>query len=123
MLAHVAGLDPATFAAIGLVSVLSGSTNAPLAASIMALEMFGPEIGSFAAISCVISFIITGHRSIYPSQILAIKKSSYINIEIGKRIEKLELKYEFENPNNKFYIDHMMYKIVKFLQSFRFKKK
>ena len=68
MLADFLGVDPATLAALGLVSVLAGSANTPLAASIMAIELFGPAIAPYAAVSCVISFLITGQQSVYPSQ-------------------------------------------------------
>ena len=68
MLADFLGVDPATLAALGLVSVLAGSANTPLAASIMAIELFGPAIAPYATVSCVISFLITGQQSVYPSQ-------------------------------------------------------
>ncbi len=87
--ADLFGLDKATFSAIGLVSVLAGATNTPIASSIMAIELFGAGIAPYAALSCIISFLITGHRSIYPSQILVIKKSPSIQIEIGKEIEEI----------------------------------
>lgn len=68
MLSDFLNVDPATLAALGLVSVLAGSTNTPLAASIMAIELFGADIAPYAAVSCVISFLITGQQSMYPSQ-------------------------------------------------------
>ncbi|MFI5205737.1 MAG: chloride channel protein, partial [Candidatus Paceibacterales bacterium] len=37
-------VDNATFAAIGMVSLLSGAANTPIAASIMALELFGSAV-------------------------------------------------------------------------------
>jgi H+/Cl- antiporter ClcA len=80
---RIFSLDVATFAAIGLVSLLAGAANTPIAASIMAMELFGPEIAAYAAISCVISFLMTGHRSVYPSQVLAISKSRSIEVEAG----------------------------------------
>jgi H+/Cl- antiporter ClcA len=76
-------LDTATFAAIGLVSLLAGAANTPIAASIMAMELFGPEVAAYAAVSCVISFLMTGHRSVYPSQVLAMSKSRSIAVESG----------------------------------------
>lgn len=33
------------------------------------------------------SFLITGHRSVYPSQILAMRKSDSIHVETGKEIQ------------------------------------
>lgn len=85
----ILGLDSATFAAIGMVALLAGAANTPIAASIMAVELFGPKIAPYAAIACVISFIMTGHRSVYPSQILAFHKSSSIDVEIGEEMEDI----------------------------------
>ncbi len=81
--------DTATFAALGFVGVLSGATNTPVASSIMAIEMFGPKIGPYAAVVCVISYLITGHRSIYPSQRLGARKSSSIEVKIGEELENI----------------------------------
>lgn len=73
--AGVIGANPVTMAALGTTSVLSGAANTPIAASMMAVEMFGPGIGPYAAGCAMVSFIMTGHRSIYPSQILSQSKS------------------------------------------------
>lgn len=76
----------AFFAAIGFVSVLAGAANAPIAATIMAVELFGLEIAPYAALSVVISFLITGHRSVFPSQILKMQKSEMLDISMGEDI-------------------------------------
>lgn len=86
--AQVLHLDIILFSALGFVGLLAGAANTPIAASIMAIELFGPQIAPYAALVCVISFLMTGHRSVYPSQILAFKKSKLIDIELGKEIEK-----------------------------------
>jgi len=80
------GHNIAFFAALGFISVLAGTTNAPIAATIMAMELFGLEVAHYAAISVVISFLTTGHRSVFASQILAIKKSELLKIEMGHDI-------------------------------------
>ncbi len=87
--AAVTGLDPSMFAAIGMVSVLAGAANTPISASIMAMEFFGPKMAPYAAVACVISYLITGHRSVYPSQVLAISKSPSILIKKGIEMEEL----------------------------------
>jgi H+/Cl- antiporter ClcA len=84
----------ATFAAIGFVSLLAGATNAPIAASILFLELFGPEIAPYAAIACVISFLMTGHRSVHPTQVLAIRKSRSLHVEIGSDLEKIKAEFQ-----------------------------
>ena len=91
--ASLINADTATFAAIGLVSLLAGCTNAPIAASVMSVELFGPSIAPFAALACVISFLMTGHRSVYPSQILAIRKSPSLVVEIGKEVEDIRAEF------------------------------
>jgi len=82
------------FAALGFVSVLSATTNAPIAATIMAVELFGIEIAHYAALSAVISFLISGHRSIFPSQILAMRKSEILQVKMGEEIEKADIDLE-----------------------------
>lgn len=86
---HVLGLDPAVFAAIGMVSLLAGAANTPISASIMAVEIFGPAVAPYAAVACVISFLMTGHRSVYPSQVLSMSKSSSITVEKGHEMSDM----------------------------------
>ncbi|MDO8142805.1 MAG: chloride channel protein [Candidatus Brocadiales bacterium] len=94
LFADIFGLDRATFSAIGLVSLLAGAANTPIAASIMAVELFGPKLGPYAAVSCIISFLMTGHRSVYPSQIMDFKKSSSIHIEGGEEVEDVKAHFK-----------------------------
>lgn len=95
LFAKMLGLGKATFSAIGMVSLLAGATNAPIAASIMAVELFGTKVAPYAAVACIISFLMTGHRSVYTSQVLSIRKSSSLHMEIGKEIEGI--KPQFQN--------------------------
>ncbi|MFA5101197.1 MAG: voltage-gated chloride channel, partial [Candidatus Omnitrophota bacterium] len=55
----------------------------------LAMELFGPRIAPYAAVVCIISFFITGHRSVYPSQVLGMKKSKNIDVEVGREIEDI----------------------------------
>ena len=84
---HVIGDHVALFAALGFVSVLAGTTNTPIASIIMAVELFGVNMANYAALSVVITFLLTGHRSVFQSQKLAFKKADSINIEEGEDIE------------------------------------
>ncbi len=95
MFAQFFHADIATFSAIGFVSLLAGTTNTPIACSIMAVEMFGSDIAPYAAIACVLSFLMTGHRSLYSAQVLTLAKSRSIVIETGKELEnaKIEIIY------------------------------
>jgi len=55
-------------AAVGFVAVFAGAANTPLASIIMAIELFGPQIGPFAALACVSSYLFSGHAGIYRAQ-------------------------------------------------------
>ncbi len=89
----VLGMDTSVLSAIGFVSLLAGASNTPIAASIMAVELFGPAIAPYAAIAAIISFAITGHRSVYPAQQLAVKKSASIDFELGKEFEAISPRF------------------------------
>jgi H+/Cl- antiporter ClcA len=55
-------------AGLGFVAVFAGAANTPIATTVMAMELFGAEIGSFAAIACIASYLFSGHTGIYHAQ-------------------------------------------------------
>jgi H+/Cl- antiporter ClcA len=55
-------------AGVGLAAVFAASSNAPLALSIMAMELLGAPVFPHVVIVCVVAYLLTGHRSIYPAQ-------------------------------------------------------
>ncbi|MEA2081936.1 MAG: chloride channel protein [Elusimicrobiota bacterium] len=87
LFASFSGLDPALCAAVGMVSILAGAANTPIAAVILAMELFGADIVPMCAVSAVVSFLMTGHRSVYPSQKIALRKSASIYVAHGETLE------------------------------------
>jgi H+/Cl- antiporter ClcA len=67
-LAPLLHMPLALMAGIGLVAVFAGAANTPIASTLMAIELFGAEIGAFAAIACVASYLFSGCAGIYRSQ-------------------------------------------------------
>lgn len=80
----------AAFSAIGMVAVLAAAANTPISASVMAMEMFGSNIGPHAAVACVVSFLIVGYHSVYPSQLLGIQKSGSLLAPEGSQLGEIE---------------------------------
>ncbi len=80
------------FAALGMLAVLAATTNTPIACIVMSAEIFGPNVLLPAAITCAIAYLINGHNSLYPSQILAFKKSNLIDVNEGEEMRKIETK-------------------------------
>ncbi|MCK4577957.1 MAG: chloride channel protein [Candidatus Marinimicrobia bacterium] len=89
LFARLLSLDPAFMAAIGMVALLAGATNTPISASIMAVELFGPQIVPYAALASIVAYLMSGHRSIYPSQILAMIKSPALRMTTGKQFQDM----------------------------------
>lgn len=90
------------FAAIGLVSILSGGANTPIAATVMAAELFGVDIIPFSTLSCIITFLLTGHRGVYPTQILMMRKSSSLSLDLGTELGKVKIKKHSEDSYDKY---------------------
>ena len=65
----------ALLAAIGFVAVFAGAANTPIASTLMAMELFGAEIGVFAALACTMSYVCSGHAGIYRAQRVAHRKT------------------------------------------------
>lgn len=66
--AALLGLDPALGAGLGLVSVFSGVTNAPIASILLSVELFGAEYLPLMAISICVAYMLSGHISLYHQQ-------------------------------------------------------
>ncbi|BDD10403.1 voltage-gated chloride channel protein [Fulvitalea axinellae] len=73
-LAYVLPMPVAVLAGIGFVGVFAGAANTPLACTLMAIELFGAEIGIFAGIACVTAYMFSGHAGIYSSQVIGMPK-------------------------------------------------
>lgn len=111
--AAVLGLDVSSFAAIGLVGLLAGAANTPISAGMMAVEMFGPAIAPYAAIAAVLSFLMTGHHSVYPSQILSIRKSASLDVPTGREVDQVSPCYKEREKSLLSILFHIWRKIRK----------
>ena len=58
----------ALLADVGFVAVFAGAANVPLACTIMGVELFGAGAMMSIAVGCVISYVFSSHRGIYPTQ-------------------------------------------------------
>lgn len=76
----------AVYSVIGMVALLAGAVNTPLAAVIMAAELFGSDIIPYAAVGCLVSYVVSEHRSIYPSQIIFTGKRPCLCEDEGKSV-------------------------------------
>lgn len=100
IIGNLLNVNPAFVAALGFVAVFSGTTNTPIASTILAIELFGAGIAPYAALVSAISYVITGHKSLYETQIISMIKSPSVEIETGIEIKKAIPKVKIRGRDN-----------------------
>jgi H+/Cl- antiporter ClcA len=68
VLAQLLGLPLELAAGVGMAAVFAAAANTPLALSLMAVELLGANAFPHVVIVCVLAYLLSGHRGIYPSQ-------------------------------------------------------
>ena len=74
----------ALLAGVGFVAVFAGAANVPLASTLMAMELFGVEIGIYAMPACLASYLLSGHAGIYRAQRIGRVKPGYRKLDRDK---------------------------------------
>jgi len=67
-LSYVLALPLPVLTGLGFVAVFAGAANTPIASTVMAIELFGADIGVYAGLACVIAYLFSGHTGIYRAQ-------------------------------------------------------
>jgi H+/Cl- antiporter ClcA len=73
-LSLVIPLSVSLLAGTGFPAVFGAAANTPISCSIMAVELFGYRIAPFAFIACMVSYYVSGNKSIYKTQPVYSKK-------------------------------------------------
>ena len=90
-LGWILGQDPSLFAALGLTGLLAGAINTPMTAVILGLELFGLASGPYLLLSCTIAYLLSGHRSAIPTQLLQFTKAPSLQAPLNQEIGGLEI--------------------------------
>src|SRR5882724_5695885 len=75
VLARGLGLPLSMGAGVGLAAVFAAASNTPLSLSVLAVELLGANLFPHAVIVCVLTYLMSGQRSIYTAQRLLRGKS------------------------------------------------
>lgn len=82
-------LPVSLLAGMGFVAVFAGATNTPIACIFMGIELFGAQGAVYIAIACVVSYIFSGHTSIYTSQLIGSPKHVLFSRIKGRSISDI----------------------------------
>ncbi|WP_406589489.1 voltage-gated chloride channel family protein [Bacillus atrophaeus] len=77
-------------AALGLIAVFCGGAKTPIAAFLLAMEMFDGKGLEYFFVACVVSYLFSGHHGLWPSQKIYDPKSRLYNLPQGETIENVE---------------------------------
>ena len=94
--------------------MLGGAANTPVAACVLAIELFGSSIAPYAALAIVVSFFMTGYRSIFPSQVLSTKKTQSVILKQREEVETFETHFDYKTRRIMATGRHMAKKLIKF---------
>lgn len=110
----ITGLDPSYCAALGVCAVLAASTNTPISGTLFAMELFGAQIAALAGVACAVSYLVVGHRSLYPTQVLLSPKSRAFSIRRTERGEQLVRRFDSISLRRiiKFYLERFVSRII-----------
>ena len=90
-LGWILGQDPSLFAALGLTGLLAGAINTPITAVLLGLELFGIASGPYLLLSCTTAFLLSGHRSAIPTQLLQFTKAPALQASMNREVGELEV--------------------------------
>ncbi|MBP3729024.1 MAG: chloride channel protein, partial [Lachnospiraceae bacterium] len=73
----ITGLPVSLAAGCGMIALFAGVTNCPIAALLIAMEMFHGEGLPYFAVTVAMSFILSGYYSLYGSQRFIYSKTKH----------------------------------------------
>lgn len=62
------GYDPSFLAALGMVGVFGAALNVPVTTIMLGIDLFGGRAAGYFVIVSFISYLVAGHRGVYPAQ-------------------------------------------------------
>jgi H+/Cl- antiporter ClcA len=77
-------------AALGMIAAFCAGANTPIAAFLLAVEMFPGKALSFFFVACLVSFIFSGHHGLWPAQPIHEPKSRLYLLVSGETIKDVE---------------------------------
>ena len=85
----ILGIPAGFAAALGLVAVFCGATNCPIASIFLAVELFGEGGLLYFALTCGLSYMLSGYNGLYSSQTILYSKlkAQYINVRTNAHHE------------------------------------
>ncbi len=82
------GLEPSFMAALGMVGVFGAALNVPITTIMLAIDLFGGQAAGYFVIVAFMSYLVAGHRGVYPAQRIVTPKRRSLASDAGETVEE-----------------------------------
>lgn len=76
-------------AALGMTGVFGAALNVPVTTIMLAVDMFGGQAAGYFVIVAFVSYLVAGHRGVYPAQRIVTPKRRSLADEQGETVEEV----------------------------------
>ncbi len=84
----MAGIDPSFVAALGMLGVFCAGLNVPITTIMMSIDMFHGRGAIYFVIVSFVSYLVAGHRGVYPAQRIVTPKRRSLEADEGGTVEQ-----------------------------------
>ena len=84
---QLAGVEPSFMAALGMAGVFGAALNVPITTIMLSIDMFGGTAAGYFVIVAFISYLVAGHRGVYPAQRIVTPKRRSLEADQGDTVE------------------------------------
>lgn len=87
-LGTVVGADPSFAAALGMIGVFGAALNVPLTTIMLGIDLFGGQAAPYFVIVSFVSYLVAGHRGVYPAQRIVTPKRRTLGADEGLTVDE-----------------------------------
>lgn len=87
-IANLTAMEPSFMAALGMIGVFGAALNVPITTIMLSVDMFGGEAAGYFVIVAFISYLVAGHRGVYPAQRIVTPKRRSLEDDEGITVER-----------------------------------
>lgn len=86
-IATVTGTDPSFLAALGMLGIFGAALNIPITTIMLGIDMFSGKAAAYFVIVAFVSYLVAGHRGVYPAQRIVTPKRRSLEFDEGDTVE------------------------------------
>lgn len=98
-LGQITGLGPSFMAALGMVGVFGAALNVPVTTIMLSIDMFGGQAAPYMVIVAFISYLVAGHRGVYPAQRIVTSKRRSLEADENLTVDEAIRRHEAAEEN------------------------